>query len=118
MPVSKISLEQRLERLGTGYASDPEFITSSIRTMADIPVRVYLNSFPAEQQRLWELLNVNEHQKETMTYKDAAKYIKTLWLSLPNDILAAEAIYRLAAPLRKCYEERKDSYAGNTEDTA
>lgn len=117
MSVNKIPMKERLKRLQTGYASDPEFIISSIRAMADIPVRVYLISFPAEQQRLWELLNISEQKQETITYKKAAKYIKTIWLSQPNEIIAAEVIYQLAALLRKCYEERKTAYAGNTEGT-
>lgn len=36
--VQQISLKERLERLSKGYPSDPAFVISAIRSLADIPI--------------------------------------------------------------------------------
>lgn len=110
MKVNKIPLEQRLTRIKEGYPSDPDFIVSAIKSMANIPIRVYLNSFETERIRLRQILNITEEEEKEMTYKDVAIRIE----KRRKD--REEAVRILAAPAKRCYEERSYAYGNGTEN--
>lgn len=110
MKVNKIPLEQRLTRIKEGYPGDPDFIVSAIKSMANIPIRVYLNSFEKERIRLRQILNITEEEEKEMTYKDVAIRIK----KRRKD--REEAVRILAAPVKRCYEERNYAYGNGTEN--
>lgn len=108
MPIQKLPLSQRLNNIKTGYVAHPEFVSHSIQTMAETPLRIYLHAFEEQRIRLFRLLQLTPKEQETMTYREAARRIAILRETWPD--IAAVAAEILAAPLRKCYDERKNAY--------
>lgn len=106
MPVTRISLSTRLERVNNGLASDPQFLYSAVHRMAKTPLCFYMAEFPEEYLRLLEILgDVNPK----ITYQEAAYRI---WKMLPygKEKEAGEAEELLSLPIRACYEKRKGAY--------
>lgn len=116
MEVNKIPLNVRLERIKTGYAGDPAFVTHAIQSMADISLRDYLGVFPEERKRLTELLGMSKKAGEKLTYREAAWYIRRIRMLRGMEEKMNEAADILAMPLRRCYEERRAVYGTNTTD--
>ena len=56
MKIQQISLKERLQRIDSGYASDPAFNESAIKAFANIPISVYLNGYSTELNLLSQLL--------------------------------------------------------------
>lgn len=105
MNMKKLPLSQRLRCLKSGHVAHPEFISGAILHMAETPLRIYLRDFNEQRERLFKLLQLTPQEQQTMTYREAASRIA----ALPQDH-AASATKILAAPLRKCYDERKHAY--------
>lgn len=104
--IHPIALKTRLKRLREGRPSDPEFTLSAIRSMADIPVALYLSAFSEKRKRLRQILSVTEEEEKAMTYKEAAQRLIRMSPSEWDIGLMDEAVDILAAPLKKYYEER------------
>jgi len=118
MKVNQISLDQRLNRIKAGFPSDPAFVISSIKSLARIPITVYLNAFNDEEARLYEILGMEPYDEQNeLTYLKVAIRIYEMRKLPEYKELANEAIYILSLPLRRCYEERKSVYEKRTEDT-
>lgn len=110
MSVNQIPLETRLKRLREGYASDPEFNVSAIKTMAKLPIRAYLAGWEEELKKLKELLFLTEEDIQTMTYQEVACYIHRLPNTIRHQEISRQAVRILALPFKKCYQERKQAY--------
>lgn len=108
MDFQKLPLSQRLNNLKHGCMAYPEYVSHSIQTMAETPLRIYLNHFDESRIRLSRLLQLTPQEEQTLTYRDAARRIAILRKTGPD--IAAAAAEILDAPLRKCYQERKDAY--------
>ena len=108
MTFQKLPLSTRLNNINTGYAAHPEYVPSAIQNMAETPLRIYLNNFDESRIRLSRLLQLTPQEEQTLTYRDTARRIAILRKTWPD--IAAAAAEILAAPLRKCYQERKDAY--------
>lgn len=108
--VDRISLGLRLQRLKNGYASDPKYVTSVIKSMGNTKIWSYLSSFEAERKRLIRILGISEYDMKYMTYRDVAVRIREHPLGPIHRQLRDEAIKILMLPLYKCYEERKKIY--------
>lgn len=108
MLIQKRPLSQQLNNLKTGCMAHPEYVHSAIQTMAETPLRIYLNNFDESRIRLSRLLQLTPQEEQTLTYRDTARRIAILRKTWPD--IAAAAAEILAAPLRKCYQERKDAY--------
>lgn len=116
MSVNRIALETRLDRIKKGYAGDPAFVPCVINKMADMPLAVFMATAPAEREQLRELLEITEEKENVMTYRETALYLCQM-LSR-HDSRTITAVNLLAAPVLKCYEERKCAYGKSNEDTA
>lgn len=107
--VNKISLDQRLNNLYRGYASDDAYNLCIIQKMADMPIRIYLKDFESEYSKLRDLLRLNEEEMECATYRDIVTKIH-LFQKLPdtplNDYMKKEPVRILALPFLRCYERR------------
>lgn len=117
MKVQQISLNERIRRIKTGYASDPEFIISAIKSLANIKVIVFLNEFADEMMSLRKILDIAESEVKEITYKEVAERIYKIRLIPHRKLEADEAVWILSLPLRKCYEERKSVYEKSEKNT-
>lgn len=104
--IKKHSLSTRLERLRTGYPAHEEFVPCAIHSFATAPMSAYFAGFPAEKQRLTELLCMDDI--ETIPYKEIAYMIYDMRTDPNNEEDAAEAALLLAAPIVHFWRARKD----------
>lgn len=105
--VSRIPLDKRIERLKVGSPSDPDFTVKIIKTMADMPIADYLNTFDREKQILMEMFHLSEKRLKELTYQDIAFRIRNKWLLPEGKEDAVVAMDLLGAPMRFSYEERQ-----------
>ena len=75
---NKIPLETRIERVRSGYASDPAYVTQAIRSLADMPLSEYLHDFPLEADRLKRMLKKYGEWRGGMDCKEAAWHIRQI----------------------------------------
>ena len=113
--VQQISLKERLERLSKGYPSDPAFVTSAIRSLADIPICIYLREYPEELEILAKrIVGVTKDEMTSLTYKDVASKVYEI-SRLPRRTKATQtAIKILSLPLRNYHSEKKFVYGGKS----
>lgn len=117
MEVNKIPLEERLERLKKGYASDPEYNVSLLRKFAGIPLGKYMKGFLGNTglTRLSIVLRITREEAAGLTYGRAAAMAGRLEKGSQQRRAAAEI---LAAPFFRCYEARKENYGRGKQETA
>ena len=116
MKIQKTPLAQQLARLRDGNPAHPDFNAHAIRSMADIPITIYLHDFKPERVQMMELLSIPLGQEDKLTYQQAAVRIDKLWQAHETKHLAATAIEILAWPILNCYEKRRSAYGGSTEN--
>lgn len=107
--VNKIPLDQRLNNLYRGYASDDAYNLCIIQKMADTPIRIYLKDFESEYSKLRDLLRLKEEEMECATYRDIVTKIHLLQKlsdTRLNDYMKKEPVRILALPFLHCYERR------------
>lgn len=115
---NRIPLEERFQRLESGYPSDPDYILCALKKMAQTPICIYLSGLDGTLETLIKLLGVSHEDAATMTYRDAAAHIVRLRIVSSTKGLADEAAELLALPLYNSYEERKELYAPIQTDSA
>ena len=109
--MNRIALEDRLGRIKEGYASDPDYVTHAIQSMADMPVADYLALFPAQQDKMIRLMKRAGVWKDGLSCREAAWQIKKLH-ALPERKRDADmGAQILAVPLAAYWEERKGGSA-------
>lgn len=117
MNIQRLPLAERLQRMEDGYPAHPEYNASAIQTMAHTPISVYLHDYELARARLMELLKP-WGAADDMTYQEAAAFVRDLQHTpYVGAAIAAEVADHLAAPLLRCYQERKDDY-GRIDQTA
>ena len=116
MKIQKTPLAQQLARLRNGAPAHPDFNRHAIRSMADMPIAIYLHDFQPERVQLMELLSILSGQEDKLTYRQAAVRIERLWQAHETKQLAATAIEILARPILNCYEKRRSAYGSSTEN--
>lgn len=117
MNIQKLPLAERFERMADGCVAHPEYNASAIQTMAHIPISVYLHDFELARARLMELLKP-WGATDDMSYQEVAAFVRDLQHTpYVGAAVTAEVADHLAAPLLRCYQERKDDY-GRIDQTA
>lgn len=108
MKVDKIPLAVRLERIENGYASDPKYNYSALKSWAKIPVCNYMAAFPEEKEQLGELLYLSVEELEELTYCGAARKVNESFFTAGprRRHNAIEAMKLLALPFERYFEER------------
>lgn len=117
MKINKIPLNERLERLKNGYASDPEYNVSLLRKFAGIPLKEYLEGFLGKTglTRLSIVLRLTREETAELTYGKAAAMAGRMEKGSQQRCAVAEI---LAAPFLRCYEAGKENYERNKQETA
>ncbi len=105
--VSRISLEERLERLQGGLSGDPAYPKAALRSMAEMPVSAYFGSCVEEMERLGELLGLEPEKFQSLCYWQAAFLASSLWEHGGHRAAAEEAVCLLASPPIRFFEERR-----------
>lgn len=114
MKVTQISLKERLERLSNGHPSDPAFVTSAIRSFADIPICAYLYDYPEELEILTkQIIGTTTEEMARLSYKDIASRVYQILHMERRSRATQKAIEILSLPLRKYHDEKKYVYGGN-----
>ena len=111
MPTNKISLDERLERLGNGSASDPDYIVCILKKLAQMPLEVYMSGCEVPYSRLQQIVRL-QRDAPPLTYQQMATLI--VQLAHQNVPHSKECAYQLSGylskPLWQYYEERKHLY--------
>ena len=103
--IQAIPLAERLQRMKDGQPAYPEYIPSTIQTLAEMPVADYLAGLDAEQQqRFFDLIGCPGGSG--YTYQWAASMIQCLRETSPK--AANEATRILAEPMARYYEHYKN----------
>lgn len=107
MVMNRISLNERIKRLRSGYPSDTDYVISAIQTLAEIPITIYLGSDSVKIKELSCLLGIDVNILMKLSYKEVALYISILHDTGQDNETFNGIIEILTIPLRLCYEERK-----------
>ncbi len=110
MQLQKISLEERLWRLWSGYSASPEYAEKSILNLANMSLSDYLESHPYDQERLSRIFYVTEEPWKTMTYLEMAVLVDEQWEGNIKRLELAEILYALAVPFIFYCRERKGRF--------
>lgn len=107
MRLNKIPLEERLDMLNRGYASDPEYDVCCIRSWAKMPIGDYMAAFYSEKEKLLRILAITEEQAMKITYQETAFIIDQM-LKVPEKRESAwKAVQMLALPFLHFYKESR-----------
>lgn len=99
MGVSRIPLAYRLDRLARGYASDPAFVRSAIRTLAQTPLLEYFGPHADALEALAQKFGMPASDAGFLTYMQAAVAAG----SIPSLKEREYAAFLLAVPIfRSC----------------
>ena len=109
MDIQKTPLTRRLHAAAQGKAAHPEYIPALVNNLANIPISEYLSPYPAELERLAEIIRYPHHYMSRFTYLDIVIRVQVLYEQrLP---IGNEAMDILAKPFLEIYQrflERSD----------
>lgn len=100
--MNRIPLSIRFTRLEDGEPSDPAYVRSVIKNMADTPIVIYLCGFGDELDWLITALAIPEKQAENLTYQDIAVRIA----GHTDKAFVTEAVRVLSLPFYQRFKER------------
>lgn len=105
MKPTVISLEERLEKLKKGYASDPKYVSCLTKKMGNMRISDYLLGFSEELVNLCPKLGMTKKEIMELTYKDFCAHIHRM-LNREKDIkVVRQMVYLLIIPVLVSYEE-------------
>lgn len=113
MKVHIIPLRQRIGSINKGYCGEPDYITSTIYTLANTQIGIYLNQHLDELKMLIkqmqimdsETLNHSYEEVLNLTYREFAIIISE-YIKQGHFKIASIALNVISLPIRKYYEER------------
>ena len=113
MEITKLPLETRLKRIKQGRDGHLEFITLSILSLRDMPIKSYFHSYEEAHEKLARILFLTNTEKDLMTYGEAAERIDILCKNAKTLGSGAAALDLLALPMKDYYRNRRCADADN-----
>jgi len=118
MEITKLPLETRLKRIKQGRDGHLEFITLSILSLRDMPIKSYFYAHEEAHEKLARILFLTSAEKDRMTYGEAAERIDILCKNVKTLRAGAAALDLLSLPMKDYYRNRRCANADNNKPFA
>ena len=108
MPIQKLPLRDRMGTLSAGRPAHPEYVPAVLRAMSELPITAVLSGYPADQERLADLVRYPVQHLGDLTCRDMAIRVQDM---RRQDIPIGEVLDILAKPYIDIYRHHLERMA-------